>query len=276
MGIVVAVAVLVTFVALAAPGRAAAVSCAAPPGPPPTDRDYRAASDVAFDGVALSGPALETGTLFSPARFLVLRYLKGKGPRVVQVRTHVRRIGEDGAQVMADFTPSIGETWRVFVHMPKGRSRVRADRLRTSICYGSHTLGSAARPIRGSARVARSGQSRWRASVARGPRGLRCLTATRTDRRARRRACERVTGGRSAVVAAETHRAGTPVASILFAASAPRLQQIEVTSAGGTHVATAAGSGRLALMAVDGDVAKGATVRLRFAGGATRVWRPAR
>src|SRR5262249_46340422 len=52
---------------------------------------YLAGARAVFIGTALGGPTAEAGSagavLLSPARFHVIRYLKGSGPRVVTVQT---------------------------------------------------------------------------------------------------------------------------------------------------------------------------------------------
>lgn len=96
-----------------------------------------AAARVVFDGKMLTGQTVGVGSerfLASPARVLVTRYLKGKGPQVVEVQTAVRPranglvVNEDGIQ------PTAGQRWRIY------SSGVRSP-LATSICAGSRPLG---------------------------------------------------------------------------------------------------------------------------------------
>ena len=86
---VVATLVLVVVLVLVGAGPARA-SCAAL-----SDAEQRGLADVVFEGVALDGKT-ETGTLVSPARFRVDRYLKGAGPEVVQVTTAYEPSGPFG------------------------------------------------------------------------------------------------------------------------------------------------------------------------------------
>jgi hypothetical protein len=99
---------------------------------------YLAGARAVFIGTALGGPAAEAssagGVLLSPARFHVIRYLKGSGPPVVTVQTaltsqgSVMADGEDGIQ------PRAGQRWKIYttsLHMP----------YLTSICDGSCVLG---------------------------------------------------------------------------------------------------------------------------------------
>jgi len=59
---------------------------------------YLALARVVFIGTALPGPVLDAGSagavLASPARFRVVRYLKGSGPRVVTVATALSGRGD--------------------------------------------------------------------------------------------------------------------------------------------------------------------------------------
>lgn len=91
---------------------------------------------LVFDGKLLRGQTALVGSslaLTSPARFEVLRYLKGQGPKVVRIQTAVTRrqsgttVSEDGILARA------GERWRIFTD---GNTQP----LPTSMCGGSHPL----------------------------------------------------------------------------------------------------------------------------------------
>lgn len=95
---------------------------------------YLARARVVFIGTALPGPVLDAGSagavLASPARFAVVRYLKGSGPRVVTVTTALSGRGD---AVIADedgIEPRAGQRWTIYttsLRMPYA----------TSICGGS-------------------------------------------------------------------------------------------------------------------------------------------
>lgn len=84
-----------------------------------------------FLALALAGPS-RNGALVSPARMQVLRWIRGHGPRVVQVTTGMSaggRIAED------QIVPHHGERWRIV-------SLSRSSPYSTSACLGSTRLPS--------------------------------------------------------------------------------------------------------------------------------------
>ncbi|HUZ19506.1 MAG TPA: hypothetical protein VMU75_02915 [Acidimicrobiales bacterium] len=87
---------------------------------------------------ALPGPTVELGglhVLASPARFAVVRYVKGHGPPVVEVETAVRRVSGPARLSPGGIRPVAGQTWEIVA--PKG-----ASPLATSVCDGSRTVTS--------------------------------------------------------------------------------------------------------------------------------------
>lgn len=108
---------------------AQAASCAAQ-----TPAEQRTSAALIVDAVALAGRSTERGVLLSPARFRALRYLKGRGPTLIRVRTAVRavqggfRYAEDG------ITPRRAQRWRLY-----GR-RLRDGTVGVGICSGSRRL----------------------------------------------------------------------------------------------------------------------------------------
>jgi hypothetical protein len=89
--------------------------------------EQRPYADVIFDGVALEG-ATATGV----QRFLVTRYLKGRGPRVVRVDTGtIRRADGSGSVTSVSVVAARGQRWRIYA---RGSPR---KVLRTSVCDGS-------------------------------------------------------------------------------------------------------------------------------------------
>jgi hypothetical protein len=89
--------------------------------------EQRARADAIFDGLALEGP-----TATGVQRFRVIRYLKGRGPRVVRVSTgHIRRADGSGSVTSVSVVAARGERWRIFARGSPRRV------LRTSVCDGS-------------------------------------------------------------------------------------------------------------------------------------------
>jgi hypothetical protein len=89
--------------------------------------EQRARADVIFDGVALEG-----STATGVQRFKVIRYLKGRGPRVVRVSTgNIRRADGSGSVTSVSVVAARGQRWRIFA---RGSPR---KVLRTSVCDGS-------------------------------------------------------------------------------------------------------------------------------------------
>ena len=96
-----------------------------------TEAEAVARADVVFEGVSQPGNLRDDGTLATPARFSVLQFLKGSGPRVVTV-TDAR--GVDPMRVLS------GEYWIIYGKLlPDGV-------VGTSPCYGSY-LGNGPKPF---------------------------------------------------------------------------------------------------------------------------------
>jgi hypothetical protein len=105
--------------------QAAQASCV-----PATPAQQRARADVIFDAVALEGP-----TATGIQRFRVLRYLKGRGPRLVRVATGVvRRPDGTGSVTSISIFAERGQRWRIYA---RGSAR---RVLRSSVCDGSRRL----------------------------------------------------------------------------------------------------------------------------------------
>jgi hypothetical protein len=74
--------------------------------------------------------------LLSPARFRVVRYLKGRGPRRVRVQTALRKVdGDTYMWTSVGIDPRAGERWRIYGF------RAKNGVVRTSSCAGSGRLG---------------------------------------------------------------------------------------------------------------------------------------
>ena len=89
-----------------------------------------AAARVVLVGDMLPGPATQDGVLGSPARVRVERYLKGRGPRVVQVDTAVSIQGDSTGVAEDGIEPRAGERWKIY-------TRSRGQPFDTSLCAGS-------------------------------------------------------------------------------------------------------------------------------------------
>jgi hypothetical protein len=95
-----------------------------------TAAQQRARADIIFDGVALDGP-----TATGIARFRVIRYRKGRGPRIVRLRTGRRLYpGGGGVVTSVSIDAARGETWRIYAR------RLRRGVFQTTVCDGSRRL----------------------------------------------------------------------------------------------------------------------------------------
>jgi hypothetical protein len=148
-------------------------------------------ADVVAEGVLLSGPRSVYGALLSPARFHVVRYLKGRGPRVIRVRTPQRQVDKGdfgvGPNVFGDDltetallpdhdTPRAGEAYRIFAN--PGNRRRREFKGHIDTCNGDDrkvSIRRVLRPVPRTLVTARQGRSFWRARLFRGRGRLRCL-----------------------------------------------------------------------------------------------------
>lgn len=108
---------------------ASAASCAA--RTPATDL---ARAPLVLDALALPGRAEpRSHTLLSPARFRVLRYIKGRGARVVKIDTVVTETRHRGeySYVEDGIDPRAGQQWLIY-----GR-RTRGGVISAGVCTGS-------------------------------------------------------------------------------------------------------------------------------------------
>ncbi len=103
----------------------AAASCV-----PMTDAQQRARAQIIFNGVALDGP-----TATGIERFRVIRYLKGKGPKIVRLSTGRKRYtGGGGVTTSVSIDAKRGQTWRIYAR------RLRPGIFQTTVCDGSRRL----------------------------------------------------------------------------------------------------------------------------------------
>jgi hypothetical protein len=103
----------------------AAASCV-----PMTAAQQRARAHIIFNGVALDGP-----TASGIERFRVIRYLKGKGPKIVRLSTGRKRYaGGGGVTTSVSIDSRRGETWRIYAR------QLRPGFFQTTVCDGSRRL----------------------------------------------------------------------------------------------------------------------------------------
>lgn len=247
-----AVWVGMALAALAAPGQASA-ACAAIPGYEPF-RDSRAVAE----GVLL-GPS-RNGVLFSPARLVVARYLKGSGRRVLPV-------GTIGSQISPFFSPLSrgissesfpvrpGQTWRTFFDRP-------SSLFLGSACSSDSPIRRARvlRRIRGT--LVRAG-SRWSAWQLSGPAGVRCVrVGWREGAGGAQLGCTR-----SRTALAIAHRRGATG----IAVAARGLRKVAVDGPRVKPVSTTVSPGDTVLIALPGVLELGdLSITATYAGGARR------
>jgi hypothetical protein len=103
----------------------AAASCV-----PMTASQQHARAQIIFNGMALDGP-----TATGIERFRVIRYLKGKGPKVVRLSTGRKRYpGGGGVTTSVSIDAERGQTWRIYAR------RLRPGIFQTTVCDGSRRL----------------------------------------------------------------------------------------------------------------------------------------
>lgn len=106
-----------------------AASCAAQ-----TPAQGRARAQLIFVAVALPGRFVaRSRILLSPARFRVLRYLKGHRSRIVKVQTAVTAGAHRGEYTYVEdyLRPHAGQRWLIY------GQRTRSSSITASICSGS-------------------------------------------------------------------------------------------------------------------------------------------
>jgi hypothetical protein len=95
-----------------------------------------AGARIVLIGTMVAGataPFQNQDVLASPARVLVDRYLKGSGPKVLEVDTAVR-IAPSGTQVAEDgIAPRAGQRWKIYTSSKRSPYQ-------TSICAGSKRI----------------------------------------------------------------------------------------------------------------------------------------
>lgn len=223
LGVTVALA-LMSALAAPAGASAACVTLVAPVTP-----------TVSFDAVALTGRP-GSSQLSSPARMLVLRYLRGSGPRVIRVQTGVLDDLSGGGSVGGEgFNPSAGQTWRLAFRFAHGRSSVRAHEiLHPSACDNPppHRLHTPVTEVAGG--DVHSGPLVAHAET--GPHGL---------------VCARVGAHRACGIGQVFDVMGKPGFTAVVAA-APDLTGMRVASPDGAGLAPISTNGRVALSALKG------------------------
>ncbi len=262
----VAAAVVMLF-ALPAPARAA---CAAPV----EGYDPFKASDVVVDGVLLSGPSFG-GALLSPARFHVVRYLKGRGPRVVWIGTPLRQVKPGDLDVAFETepedgsSPRAGEIYRVFARTAGRRKRAQLEYLGGG-CDDHRLSGTRGvlRPV-GRGLMRRFGRSSWRARLFRDRGALRCLRFGRTPERYDANGeCGYLRRRRSTLVGLGARQGTTAIA-----VAAKRLTGLTVVRVADGARFDAAARGALALAVLPGILErKEVLISARYRDGSTRTF----
>ena len=103
----------------------AAASCV-----PMTAAQRHMRAEIIFNGVARDGP-----TATGIERFRVIRYLKGKGPKIVRLTTGRKRYtGGGGVTTSVSIDAKRGQTWRIYAR------RLRPGIFQTTVCDGSRRL----------------------------------------------------------------------------------------------------------------------------------------
>lgn len=181
------------------------------------------AADVVAEGVLLEGPSFY-GALISPARFHVVRYLKGGGPQIVRVRTPQRQVatGDMYHGVVPEFarvpdnvmTPRAGEAYRLFIRTRRD-DREAGDLIDT--CTGDDrriSIGDLLQRVPHTLVTRLHGSEAFSARLYRGGPDLRCLRLVakysegdpHLDRSEDHGACGYMARRRSTIVATETGR----------------------------------------------------------------------
>jgi len=95
-----------------------------------TAAQQRARAHIIFNGVALDGP-----TATGIERFRVIRYLKGRGPKIVRLSTGRKRYpGGGGVTTSVSIDARRGQTWRIYARP------LRPGIFQTTVCDGSRRL----------------------------------------------------------------------------------------------------------------------------------------
>lgn len=270
----IAVALAALAVSLTAADDARALSCV-----PFTGAEYRRHADVVLEGVVLSGPHAQ-GDMASPARVQVPRYIKGRGPSVVEVGTGVPQVrpGDHPAlvsEIAGDIAFSPGEVWRIYGDTPRGAGRSAARGILTpNPCLGTRQLGAAAAlkrtPGSGVSAPDPAGVEDWRARLLLGPGPVQCVQVGRGKPRGHAD-CERMRGPGKLLVGVHTE-GEEEEASTAVAVAGRGLRDVELTGPDGTARAAAQESGEIALFTLVGNVdPDGVAVRGVFADGTEAV-----
>lgn len=215
-----------------------------------------AAVDVVVDAVALSGPraVFVRDTLISPARFYVLRYHKGHGPRVIEVETsnHWTRLFPPRPGGFAeDFTPNPSQTWRIYGRTRDGGPSATAGLREPSLCNTARLLTDRhdLRPL-ARARLRDRAARHWNATLVGDRRAMRCVRLNPMDH-VTYGSDECVAGlrrGRS-LLAWNAYRTDE-VAETAIAVAGNALKEVTVRTPAGSTLARIV-AGRLALLVLD-------------------------
>ena len=235
--------------------------------------DPYAAHRVVVDGVVLSGPRSLGQRRSEPARFLVTRWIRGSGPRVLRVRTSGLNFPAiDRGRVRLDLDVRTGEALRLFSH------RAHEGVLFPNPCAEGEKPPPRRAPLRAIPRLATratapDGELGWTARASRGPFGLHCVrTAAERDAPAAYDDCDA-----ARPILAVHHSLADPIAveSTAVVVAGPGIAEARLDTPDGPQTLRQRVPGRPLLAVLRGHVvAAQVRARLTMADGSLRWLRP--
>lgn len=108
---------------------------------PRTQSQYLAMARTVFEGYMLQGPAID-GSLASPAKLRVVRYLKGTGPQIVTVVTAATESGNNVLTSEDGIQPQAGQRWKIY-------TTTKSMPYQTSVCAGSSQENTSGKGLQG-------------------------------------------------------------------------------------------------------------------------------
>ncbi len=128
------------------------------------------------DGVLLSGRTA-AGSLINPARFAVVNYRRGRGPRALRIGTPARQLvyGDLGQVLGVTRALLPGDAYRLYFRRRPSSRRTAAYIGRDCGAERQVSRARALRRVRGTGVKSGSGGMRWSARLQRGSGSLRCL-----------------------------------------------------------------------------------------------------
>jgi hypothetical protein len=194
----------------------------------------------------------------SPARFQVLRYLKGHGPGLVPVKTNELQVTPGAWSDLIGVSSAeqhfgAGATWRIYGRTPHGSASQGV--VPDGFCGGTHPrhFGAGLQGIDRSLVFAPSPAGKaWHARLLRGRDSLRCVRV-RLGHSPPGTECKRLNGAAELLIAIH-HFERPGKKSTAVAVAARGLDEVDVSWPGGTKTKGANGAGQLALASLPGLV----------------------